>query len=680
MERLFEDVQYIKGVGPKRSKLLHRLNVENVFDLIWYVPRAYFNRNKTEKIAALQAGQVCSIRGKVVNTSLSRSRRGMSIFKAGIDDGSALITAVWFNQPYLERILKPGQELFLSGRVKNSYAAKEFNVSEYEIMDNEELEADVVPVYALTDGLNQKVMRKLLSSVLDRYLQYYPEILDDGIKKHYKLCDIKFAFYNIHFPSNGENYLQARRRLAFEELLLFKLSIKRERDFFLENQVHVSHIKESEFLSKCVEKIPFQLTSAQQRVVQEIFEDMEARKNMNRMLQGDVGSGKTMVAVLAMAKAVAGAYQAAMMAPTEILAVQHYKYIRDFLETEGVVVACLTGGTPAAERRMILEAVRNGEINIVVGTHALIQDEVKFRKLGLVVIDEQHRFGVRQRALLSQKGEIPDVLVMTATPIPRTLALTVYGDLELSIIDELPPGRKEIKTRFISCSARQQAYNFVREQLSNGSQAYVVCPLVEESEKQDLQAAESLYEDLRLNIYPEFRIGLLHGRMNHKEKDLIMQQFKSGQLDLMVSTTVIEVGVDVSNATIMLIEQAERFGLSQLHQLRGRVGRGDKQSYCLLIGDPKTEEGIRRLQAMERSSDGFELANEDLKIRGPGDFWGVKQHGLTELRIANLIKDRKLIELTAQAVEMLKADFTRDQILDKYIKIKFKKSSEIARN
>ena len=601
MDRLLEDLQYIKGVGPKRNKQLNRLGLDTVFDLLWNIPRAYFNRSNVNSITELQDGEPASIRGKICSTGTTRTRGGMNIFKALVEDDSGAITAVWFNQPFLSRVLKPGQEIFLTGKPKRfSYSGMELNVSEYEIIDDEDSHFKVLPVYALTEGLSQKTMRFITLNSLRGYLDYYPEVLDEKLRKKYNLCPIDYAFNNIHFPDSREAYRQARRRLAMEELFLFQLQIRQSERQITQGD-YVVHKEKTDLIKQLMAHLPFKLTYAQKKVIKEIFTDMESPFPMNRLLQGDVGAGKTVVAALAMAKAVASGFKAAIMAPTEILAGQHFNALERFFSGYNVTVARLTGGTSIAERRLILEAVRNGEIDLLVGTHALIQDDVIFNCLGLVVIDEQHRFGVRQRAALSDKGNSPDVLVMTATPIPRTLALTVYGDLSLSVINELPPGRKPIKTYFISPKQRQRVYQFIHEQVNNKAQAYIVCPLVEESEKQDLQAAVSLYEELKSTVFPDFKVGLIHGRLKPMEKDMIMQMFKQGQIQILVSTSVIEVGVDVPNASIMVIEQSERFGLSQLHQLRGRVGRGYKQSYCFLIADPRTEEAVRRLQAMEKT-------------------------------------------------------------------------------
>lgn len=680
MDRLAEGVQFVKGVGPQRSKLLHRMEIETVFDLLWYVPRNYFNRAKVIKIAALSDGMIASIRGKVVAVKQNRTRRGFHLLKAGIEDDTGLITAVWFNQPYLAKHLQAGEEVLLKGKMKAGFGSADFNVSEYDFIGGDEVNVPVVPVYALTEGLNQKNLRKIILYALDNYLPYYYDILDSRTRQMHDLCDIQTAFRNIHFPTSAEAFLAARRRLAFEELLLFRLSLLRQNDSQGLNRTGTALKPKYDLVARIINKLAFQLTRAQQTAFHEITRDMESTYSMNRLLQGDVGSGKTVVAALAMAHAVASGSQAAIMVPTEILAEQHYATLNRYFAGTDTVIACLTGGTNPGERRTILEATDTGEIDILVGTHALIQSGMQFKNLGLAIIDEQHRFGVRQRARLGNKGAIPDVLVMTATPIPRTLALALYGDLNVSIIDELPPGRREIKTAYIPRDSRPKAYRFVRAEIEKGAQAYVVCPLIEESENLDLQAAVTLHAELSTEVYPDLAVGLLHGRMKPIEKEQVMLQFKNGEIDVLVTTTVVEVGVDISNACIMVIEHAERFGLSQLHQLRGRVGRGTRQSYCILVGEPKTEEALRRLQAMEKTSNGFELANEDLLIRGPGDFLGIKQHGLNELKVASLSRDGNLIAESSKAAAALSAEPLKDEILKFYLAQKFKNSAEIAMN
>ncbi len=673
MDKLFGNVQYVKGIGPKRSKLLARLNIYSIFDLLWHMPRAYINRDRIPNIDTVKIGEYNHLQGEVISVNSLRARKGMHIFKAVLKDAAGYFQAVWFNQPFLEKYIRPGQEIFVSGKVKSGYEGLEINVSEYELNDPINTKHKILPIYPLTEGLNQKFMRQTMLTVLDEYLNYYPDIFSVPLKDKYNLGDIRPAFYNLHFPASGQAYKVARKRLAVEELCLFQLSLRKP---LVSENGHIIHKEIKPLVKEIMENLHFDLTHAQRKVINEIFSDMEKPRQMNRLIQGDVGSGKTVVAALAMAKAVASGFQAALMAPTEILAQQHFFSLSQFFKQSDVVMACLTSSTPPKEKQMILEALQAGHIDLLIGTHSLIQEDIFFKNLGLAVVDEQHRFGVKQRANLANKGEYTDILIMTATPIPRTLALTVYGDLDVSIIDELPPGRKPIKTYYIKNPDRDKLYNFIKEELKKGLQVYVVCPLIEESEKQDLQAAQTLYYELKSGILKDFRLGLLHGRLKSAEKDYIMHRFKAGELDLLVTTTVIEVGVDVPNASIIVIEQAERFGLSQLHQLRGRVGRGNVESYCYLIAEPKSEEALQRLKAMERTNDGFILANEDLNIRGPGDFWGVRQHGLDQLKVANLIKDKDLIELSKNIINE-DYDFSN---LERYINKKFNKDKEIAPN
>lgn len=677
MEQLFNDIQYLKGVGPKRSGQLKRQGIENAFDLLWNVPRTYVNRANTCRISALKHNENVIIKGKVKSTGLNRSRRGMSVFKALVQDDSGLIAAVWFNQAYLNDIVKSGRDILLTGKVKEGYRGLEFYVSEYEILDEEQEDTAITPVYPLTEGLHQKLLRSLINTALQDFLPLYPEIIPHSWRERYGLVDIQSAFQQLHFPQGREPYLKARQRLAVEEMLLFFLQHRRSQLLTRQLYSGIIHREENNLVEQVTGNLPFTLTDAQKRVQAEIFADMEQSRPMNRLLQGDVGAGKTAIAALAMAKAVASGYQAVIMAPTEILASQHYQAMNRYFAGTGVVTALLTSSVTAGKRRSILEASQGESLNLLVGTHALLQEELVLSKLGLVIIDEQHRFGVNQRAKLGQKGNLPDMLVMTATPIPRTLALTVYGDLDLSVLDQLPPGRKTVKTRFCRQNLREQAYRAARRELDSGAQVYIVCPLVEESEKQDLQAAASLYEELRKGMLRDYPVGLLHGRLKASEKETVMQDFKRGRVKVLVTTTVIEVGVDVPDASVMIIEQAERFGLSQLHQLRGRVGRGPRQSYCFLLGNPRTDEARQRLQAMENSSDGFELAQRDLEIRGPGEFWGVKQHGLNQLKVATL-ENSRLIEFCRRLMDEMKLSLTPE--LEAYIKHKFKTQQSSAPN
>ena len=668
MDRLAESLQYIKGVGPVRSRQLERLGIKTIFDILWHIPRGYVNREDTTPINALAPGETASIRATVLGTSSNRSRRGMSIFKALLQDATGITTAVWFNQPFIKTTIKSGQDIYLSGKVTNMGGQAEISVNEFEVIGDDDEAEKIAAIYPLTEGLNQKSIRKIVAVVLKDYLTDYPEILDEKLRNELELCDIKSALQNIHYPADRHSYYFARQRLAFEELLLFQISIY-QKSYSINTQASVSHKEQDDLVQKVSQNLPYNLTKAQERALKEIFADMESTANMSRLLQGDVGSGKTVVAALAAAKCVSSGFQAAIMAPTEILARQHLLSLQKIFTGSRVAIACLTSGTNMTARSQILSALASGELNILIGTHSLIQDDIVFASLGLVVIDEQHRFGVRQRARLNQKGAAPDMLVMTATPIPRTLALTLYGDLEMSIIDELPPGRKPIPTKFIPHAVQKSVNEFIRKQVKTGAQVYIVCPLVEESQKQDLLAAVSLYNDLSQEVFPEFSVGLLHGKMKSSEKEAVIQQFKKGKINLLVTTTIIEVGIDIPNASLMIIEHAERFGLAQLHQLRGRVGRGERQSYCLLLGNPQSESAFRRIKAMEKTNDGFLLAQEDLEIRGPGEFMGVRQHGLLQFKIADLTADLKLSEKAREIARMM--ELPENDLLNKYLQLKF---------
>lgn len=674
MDKLGSSIQYIKGVGPSRGKQLERLGITTVFDMIWHLPRGYVNRDAVIPIKALQAGESASIKAMVLGTKTHRSRRGMSIFKALLQDDSGMITAVWFNQPFLQQSIKSGSHIYINGKVANIGGHLEINVSEFDLLDEEEKADRIAAIYPLTEGLSQKSIRKIVAAVLRDYLVEYPEILTLEVREELELCDIRSALQNIHNPSARDSYESARRRLAFEELLLFQLSLYQQGSPGDQSE-GIKHSEKDDLILRVSRNLPYRLTRAQEKVLKEIFADMESAAIMSRLLQGDVGAGKTVVAALAAAKCLSSGYQAAIMAPTEILARQHFQSLQQIFEGTDVEMACLTSGTNATARQQILDSLAAGEIQLIVGTHSLIQDEIVFAALGMVIIDEQHRFGVRQRARLSNKGRRPDMLVMTATPIPRTLALTLYGDLEMSVIDELPPGRIPILTKYFPASALKSVYEFIRKQIQAGSRVYFVCPLVEESQKQDLLAAESLYKDLKERIFPEYQVGLLHGRMKSAEKDSIINAFKNGDIDILVSTTVIEVGIDIPEATLMVIEHAERFGLSQLHQLRGRVGRGERQSYCILLGNPQTDDALKRIKAMEATNDGFILAQEDLKIRGPGEFMGVKQHGLLQFKIADLTSDTELSERARQAARNIQ--WPDQDMIHNYLQLKFKNLPEV---
>lgn len=676
MEPLLQKVQFLKGVGPRRSDYLGRLGIVDVFDLFWHIPRAYFDQSQLTDIAGLVPSEKTSISGQVVAVDKHRTR-GKSVFRVLLQDQSGILPAIWFNQTFLSKLIKPGHCLFLTGRLRSYRGERIFYVNEYEVLDGENPAFRILPVYPLTGGLTQKPLRALISQALQERLIYYPEIFEPSLRESCQLCDINYAFYNIHFPSSMEAYKRARRRLALEELFLFHHELWQRRK--ASPVLGAAHRARNGVVKKIVADLPFNLTSAQQRVLNLIMRDMESPHPMNRLLQGDVGAGKTIVALLAMAQAVDSGCQAAMMVPTDILAQQHYQLLRQLLEPHEITVACLRGATGFGERQHILQALAEGSLDILVGTHALLQEDISFKELGLVVIDEQHRFGVKQRARLGVKGSNPDLLIMTATPIPRTLALTFYGDLDLAVIDELPPGRKQVKTRVVAENKRDQVYGWLRDKLLSqaGAQGYVICPLVEESEDKDLKAAQTLFTELQGGILQDLAMGLVHGRLRPAEKAQVMENFKSGVIKVLVATTVIEVGVDVPAATIMVVEHADRFGLSQLHQLRGRVGRGARQSFCFLLSNPRTDEAWIRLKAMERSTDGFYLAREDLAIRGPGEILGFKQHGINQFKVANLLEDQDLIELSLELAKSYEPD---SSVVHEYFGRKFVKTEDISLN
>lgn len=674
MDNLLKDLQFIKGVGPARKAQLARLGLHSPLDLLWHIPRDYLDSSSSEGIAGLYKmnGQKVGVRAEIVEVSSRRAGRRMEIIRARLDDGTAAIDAIWFNQPHLKKILQPGQRIFVSGTMKLDNYGAGINVIDHLLLDDEEEKETVLPVYPLTEGLNQKALRRIVQSVIDDLLPNYPEIMPAIMRERFQLMDIQAAFREIHRPSCREGMAAARRRLAFEEMLVFKLALAREEgNGGAANGI--SHSPDHLLADRLQAALPYKLTGAQIRAALEIFADMESPRAMNRLLQGDVGAGKTVVAALALAKAVGGGYQGAMMAPTEILARQHYKSLQCLFEGLQVNIALLAGSCPAAQKRLILESLQEGGIDILIGTHALIQESVSFPRLGLAVIDEQHRFGVKQRRQLADKGPDIDVLVMTATPIPRTLALSVYGEQNTSWLDEMPPGRKAVKTRLLPGRLEDQAYEFMALEVRNGHQAYVVCPLIEESEKIDLKNAAHLYETLSQR-YPDIRFGLLHGKLPAGDKQAVMQSFYEGENQVLVATTVVEVGLDNPRATVMLVEQAERFGLAQLHQLRGRVGRGEAQAFCILLGRQVADEAWQRLKAMEKTQNGFELAMADLQIRGPGDMMGWKQHGFSGFKVLNLVDDLQIIADCDHAArdydwETLNADAARQDyisVLGKY--------------
>ncbi len=673
-----QGVQYIKGVGPRRQLVLQKQGISTLFDLLWHIPRQYEDMSQLKTPEEMAESEVVFCEAEVLQVTKNRIPRGMVIVRAKILCGGSLMTAVWFNQPYVATQLKENETLFIKGRVKRAGPGGEIHVLHYEKPGL--TEQGLLPVYPLAEGLNQKSMRQSLQTLLETYLPRYPEILPENLRQREGLMTIQAAFQNIHFPADAAHQRQAHRRLALEEYLLFRfIMMQNPHTEKLPQQFPPLDEAEEVRLMQIRDRLPFRLTAAQDRVIKEIRQDMLAPYAMNRLLEGDVGSGKTLVAALTMLISKARGTQSAFMAPTEILALQHFHSLQKLYGGLPVVMACLTSSTPPKERTAILEALAAGELDILVGTHALIQEDLNYRQLGLVIIDEQHRFGVRQRARLSEKGLHPDVLVMTATPIPRTLALSLNGQLAISVLDELPPGRLPVKTKYLPRKDRRQAYAFAARRILAGEQAYVICPLVEESEKQSLLDVHTLYEELQTIYGGTFSIGMVHGRMSGEEKQQGLEDFAAGKIKMLIATTVVEVGVDVPTATVMIVEHAERFGLSQLHQLRGRVGRGKQQSYCILLGEPAGDTAYQRLLAMQQTNDGFALANLDLKLRGPGDFWGFRQHGLNDLKVLDLSQDQDIVACGEKILPEVAAGLNPG-LREAYLALKFPQLEEIASN
>jgi ATP-dependent DNA helicase RecG len=641
-------LQYLKGVGPERAKLLARKELETVEDALFFLPIRHEDRTHLTPLREIRVGEVVTTSGTVAGISPPPPGRNRAPLVLLVRDASGYGTATLFGRGWLTRVLQRGQRLILHGKGARFKDKITLQVQDWELVESDDDEpihvGALVPVYSTTEGLPQRALRALQWRLVEAHAREIVETLPEALRRRRGLPGLSDAVRGAHFPRDEPERQTAMRRLAYEDFLLLQLGLAILRSRTTREQ-GIAMRPPGTLVARLREALPWSLTAAQQRVWGEIRHDMAAPYPMHRLLQGDVGSGKTIVAALAVLTAVEAGYQAAVMAPTEILAEQHFMTLRHLLEPLGVPVTLLTSALRARQRTERRTAVAAGEVGCVIGTHALVQERVEFRKLGLVVVDEQHRFGVNQRARLKAKGEHPDVLVMTATPIPRTLALTVYGDLDVSVLDELPPGRKPVVTAARTESRRPQIYAFLREQVAAGRQIYVVYPLIEESEAIDLKAATDMAAHLQKDIFSDLVVGLLHGRLAFEDKDAIMQRFKAGEIHVLVSTTVIEVGIDVANASVMLIEHAERFGLSQLHQLRGRVGRGPWKSYCILLTAGKLgEDAERRVQAMVETNDGFKIAEVDLQLRGPGEFFGTRQSGLPEFRVADLLRDAALLE------------------------------------
>ena len=684
MQGLEKEIQYVKGVGEARAKLLNKLNIFTLEDLISYYPRDYEDRSKPKFIASLQDGEEALIEAMVVSKmSEQRVRKNMKIYKLIVRDETGTCILTWFNQSYLKNKFTIGEKYKFYGKVSVKYGKIEINSPVYDSEETNKNTGKIIPLYPLTYGLPQNTIRQVMENGIRIVEQenLLEENLPEYIKKEYKLEDIKTATKQIHFPESFEEFEKARYTLAFEELLTMQLALISLKNKYTKEEKGIAFSKDIK-MSDVINELPFKLTKAQLRVLEEINNDMESDKSMNRLLQGDVGSGKTAVSIIAAYKAVKSGYQVAIMAPTAILASQHLESFEQILNRFGIKCELLIGSVTKKKKEEILEKLKDGDIDILIGTHALLEENVVFKNLGLVVTDEQHRFGVRQRSVITSKGKNPDVLVMTATPIPRTLALILYGDLDISIIDELPPNRKKIETYAVTKSMESRINNFIKKQINEGRQVYIVCPLVEETEEIDAKSVIELADEYKNNIFPEYKVEYLHGKMRPKEKDAIMQKFKDGEINILISTTVIEVGVNVPNASIMVVENAERFGLAQLHQLRGRVGRGEAQSYCILKYNSNSEIVRERMKIMQDTNDGFVVAGKDLELRGSGEFFGTKQHGLPEFKIANLFEDMPILKIVQGLAIKIEAEDPKleqekNELLKKLIDKKFTNRIEI---
>ncbi len=622
---LNKPVQYVKNVGPTRVKLLNKLNINTLQDLISYFPRNYEDRGIAKRLSDCQDGEDALIKGVAITKVQEIFARRLKMYKLVIRDGQTPCTIIWYNQSYLKNVIKIGHTYNFYGKVEIKLGRYEMKSPIFDESGENKNTGKIIPIYPLTYGISQNTIRKIIENGVNEAYGNLEETLPDYILEQFKLMDINNAMKKVHFPENKSDFIKARYRLVFEELLSFQLALLKIKENYKNDELGIEFNKNVK-MSDVINTLPFKLTKAQLRVLEEIDLDMETSKPMNRLLQGDVGSGKTIVSEIAAYKAVKSGYQAAILAPTAILATQHFENFQKTLNQFGIKIELLISAITKKKKQELKERLKNGEIDILIGTHAMLEDDVEFNNLGLVVTDEQHRFGVKQRAKISAKGNNPDVLVMSATPIPRTLALILYGDLDISIIDELPPNRKKIDTFAVGKDMENRINAFITKQIKQGRQCYIVCPLVEENEEMDLKSVTELAEKLQTETFPQFRVEFLHGKMKPKEKDEIMLKFKNKEIDILISTTVIEVGVDVPNANIMVIENAERFGLAQLHQLRGRVGRGEYQSYCILKFEGKGKVVQERMKIMCQTNDGFIISEKDLELRGSGDFFGTAQH------------------------------------------------------
>ena len=675
MPDLLKEVKFVKGVGPNRVALLNRLGIYTLEDLITYYPRTHEDRSIPKKIIDLLHGEEALIEAiPVSRMSEIKIRRNFTMYKLIVRDDTGTCQITWYNQTYLKNMFKVGEKYKFFGKVNKKFNKVDMISPVFDSENSLKNTGKIIPIYPTTYNLPQNTLRKIIENGLAEIDEKLEDTLPEYLLSKYNLCDLNTAIKQIHFPDNFENFNKARKRLVFEELLSMQLALLSLKSQYEVESEGISLDKNVK-MSELIDKLPFRLTKAQLRVLEEIDNDLESSKPMNRLLQGDVGSGKTVVAEIAAYKAVKSGYQVAIMAPTAILATQHLESFTSLLDDTGIKCELLISGISKKKKEDILERLKNGEIDILIGTHALLEENVVFKNLGLVVTDEQHRFGVRQRSTIAKKGDNPNVLVMTATPIPRTLALILYGDLDISIIDELPPNRKKIDTFPVTKEMDDRVNNFIKEQIDSGRQAYIVCPLVEDSEEIDARSVLELAEKYKNVVFKDYKVEYLHGKMKPKEKDEIMERFKNKEIDILISTTVIEVGVNVPNANIMVIENAERFGLAQLHQLRGRVGRGEYKSYCILKYQGNSDVIRKRMNVMKATNDGFIISEKDLELRGTGEFFGTKQHGLPEFKIANLFEDMQVLKLVQSiAIEIIGKE---NKKLKKLVKNKFQDRIEI---
>lgn len=668
---LSDNIITVKNIGEERSKKLQKLGIFTINDLIEYFPRDYDDRSNVCKIKDIELNKINTVKGKVISNPETAKIRHVSITKIRIDDGTGFLEIVWFNQPYLKNTIKYKSDYIFTGKVIQKYGRIQMETPDYEIIDERELLSNgrIVPIYASTYKLPQKLFREVINQTLFAVKEQIKEFLPDEILKENNLCSRHFAIENIHFPKDNKSFFIARRRLVFEELFLLQTKLLQIKGILEHKECNIN-IKDKN-ITPILNILPFNLTDAQNNVLKDIIDDLGKNKAMNRLIQGDVGSGKTVIAQILSYITVNNGYQVAIMAPTDVLASQHFESFKNIFDKLNIKCVFLSGNQKAKEKRENYDLIQSGEAKIIVGTHAIIQDKVIFNNLGTVITDEQHRFGVKQREILSKKGENPHTLVMTATPIPRTLALILYGDLDISTIDKLPPGRKKIDTIFVNSTYYPRIYNFLKKNSDEKRQSYIICPMIEENEKMELKAVLSYTEKLKTEIFLNYSVECIHGKMKNNEKQEIMDKFYKGKIDILISTTVIEVGINVPNATIMIIENAERFGISQLHQLRGRVGRGSDKSYCVLVSDSKSNKSKERLNTMVKYSDGFILSEKDLEIRGTGDFFGTRQHGIPDMKIANLYKDIEILkQVQKSSINLYKKDPLLTSSVNKLLKEK----------